>query len=30
LSGELVGHLASANASKKHLDKATDRLFPIY
>jgi hypothetical protein len=28
LSGELVGHLASAGASKKHLDKATDKLFP--
>jgi hypothetical protein len=29
LSGELVGHLASASASEKHLDKATDRLFPV-
>jgi coproporphyrinogen III oxidase len=28
LSGELVGHLASASASNKHLDKATDKLFP--
>jgi hypothetical protein len=28
LSGEFVGHLASAGASKKHLDKATDKLFP--
>jgi len=28
LSGELVGHLASAGASEKHLDKATDKLFP--
>jgi hypothetical protein len=28
LSGELVGHLASAGASGKHLDKATDKLFP--
>jgi hypothetical protein len=28
LSGELVGHLANASASEKHLDKATDRLFP--
>jgi len=29
LSGELVGHLASANASKKHhLDQATDKAFP--
>jgi hypothetical protein len=30
LSGELVGHLASANASEKHLEKATDKLFQIY
>jgi hypothetical protein len=29
LSGELVGHLASASASEKHLDKATDRLFHV-
>jgi hypothetical protein len=29
LSGELVGHLESTNASAKHLDKATDRLFPV-
>ena len=28
LSGELVGHLASASASNKHLEKATDKLFP--
>ena len=28
LSGELVGHLATAKASEKHLDKATDKLFP--
>ena len=28
LSGELVGHLASAGASGKHLDKARDKLFP--
>ena len=28
LSGELVGHLANARSSEKHLDKATDRLFP--
>ena len=27
-SGELLGHLASASASKKHLEKATDKLFP--
>ena len=29
LSGELVGHLASASAAEKHLDKATDKLFPV-
>jgi hypothetical protein len=29
LSGELVGHLERTNASAKHLDKATDRLFPV-
>jgi coproporphyrinogen III oxidase len=28
LSGVLVGHLANANASGKHLEKATDKLFP--
>jgi hypothetical protein len=28
LSGELVGHLANASASERHLDKATDKLFP--
>ena len=28
LSGELVGHLADARSAEKHLDKATDRLFP--
>jgi hypothetical protein len=28
LSGELVGHLATARAADKHLDKATDKLFP--
>lgn len=28
LSGELVGHLATAPGADKHLDKATDRLFP--
>jgi hypothetical protein len=27
LSGELVGHLANARATDKHLDKSTDRLF---
>jgi hypothetical protein len=29
LSGELVGHLANAQAADKHLDKATDKLFPV-
>jgi hypothetical protein len=28
LSEELVGHLASAGASGKYLDKARDKLFP--
>jgi hypothetical protein len=28
LSGELVGHLATSLSADKHLDKATDRLFP--
>jgi hypothetical protein len=28
LSGELVGHLADARASERHLDRATDKLFP--
>jgi hypothetical protein len=28
LNGDLVGHLADANGAVKHLDKATDRLFP--
>jgi hypothetical protein len=28
LNGDLVGHLADAKAAEKHLDKATDRLFP--
>ncbi len=28
LSGELVGHLANAHSADKHLDKATDKLFP--
>jgi hypothetical protein len=28
LSGELVGHLANATASDRHLDRATDKLFP--
>src|SRR5260221_12095203 len=29
LSGALVGHLANAQGADKHLDKATDRLFPL-
>ena len=29
LSEELVGHLASTKASEKHLEKATDKLFPV-
>jgi hypothetical protein len=28
LSGDLVGHLASAQGADNHLDKATDKLFP--
>ena len=28
LSGELIGHLADVRGAEKHLDKATDRLFP--
>jgi hypothetical protein len=28
LNGDLVGHLPDAGGSDKHLDKATDRLFP--
>ena len=28
LSGELVGHLADARAYERHLDRATDKLFP--
>jgi hypothetical protein len=28
LSGDLVGHLANAHGADKHLDKATDKLFP--
>ena len=27
-SGELIGHLANAEGADKHLDKATDKLFP--
>jgi hypothetical protein len=29
LSGELVGHLAKTRASEQHLEKATDKLFPV-
>jgi len=28
LNGDLVGHLSDARGAKKHLDKATDKLFP--
>jgi hypothetical protein len=28
LNGDLVGHLSDAKGAEKHLDKATDRLFP--
>jgi hypothetical protein len=28
LNGDLVGHLSDAQDAEKHLDKATDRLFP--
>jgi hypothetical protein len=28
LNGDLVGHLWNASGAEKHLDKATDRLFP--
>jgi hypothetical protein len=28
LNGDLVGHLPDASGAAKHLDKATDRLFP--
>jgi coproporphyrinogen III oxidase len=28
LSGELIGHLANASASRRLLDRATDKLFP--
>jgi hypothetical protein len=28
LSGELVGHLANVSSSERHLDRATDKLFP--
>jgi hypothetical protein len=29
LNGDLVGHLSDAKSAEKHLDKATDRLFPV-
>jgi coproporphyrinogen III oxidase len=29
LSGELVGHLANARSSEQHLERATDKLFPV-
>ena len=29
LNGDLVGHLPDASGTDKHLDKATDRLFPV-
>ena len=28
LNGDLVGHLSDASGADKHLDRATDRLFP--
>jgi hypothetical protein len=28
LNGDLIGHLSDAKGAEKHLDKATDRLFP--
>lgn len=28
LNGDLVGHLSDARGKEKHLDKATDKLFP--
>ena len=28
LNGDLVGHLSDARGKGKHLDKATDKLFP--
>ena len=28
LNGDLVGHLSDARDKEKHLDKATDKLFP--
>jgi coproporphyrinogen III oxidase len=29
LSGELVGHLTDPQSAKRHLDKSTDKLFPV-
>jgi hypothetical protein len=29
LSGEFVGHLNQATDTQRHLDRSTDRLFPI-
>jgi sporulation protein YlmC with PRC-barrel domain len=28
LNGDLVGHLSDVRGAEKHLDKATDKLFP--
>jgi sporulation protein YlmC with PRC-barrel domain len=28
LNGDLVGHLSDVHGAEKHLDKATDKLFP--
>jgi hypothetical protein len=28
LNGDLIGHLSDAKGAEKHLDKATDPLFP--
>jgi hypothetical protein len=28
VSGELVGHLPNGRGAERHLDRATDRLFP--
>jgi hypothetical protein len=28
LNGDLVGHLSNISGAERHLDKATDRLFP--
>jgi hypothetical protein len=29
LNGDLVGHLSDVSGAEKHLDKGTDRLFPV-